>query len=69
MARPKVEHKPYDRNWTLRRTPERAALVEELQAALKRVKPDVDSIYGTATVAAVIDEALLALKRELDRQP
>lgn len=66
MARPKVADKPYEKNWTLRQTPERIARMERLRQMLKDSGRDLETIYDTVTTAAILDEALAALERELD---
>lgn len=56
------------KNWTVRRTKERDALMQRVREKLKESGREVETIYDTPTTAAVIDEALKALDKELSKE-
>lgn len=58
-----------DKAWSIRRTPERDALVEKLRERLQNSGRTVETIHGVVTTAAVIDEALKVLETVLDADP
>ena len=57
-----------ERVWTIRRTDERERLIEALRALLKSSGREVETIHGTVTTAAIFDEALRALEKELEQE-
>lgn len=54
--------------FALRYTPARGELVERLRVKLKAVGRQVETLHGVVTNAYVLDEALKALERELDKE-
>ncbi|MEO8610120.1 MAG: hypothetical protein ABI690_19655 [Chloroflexota bacterium] len=58
-----------ERAWNLRRTPQRDKLIESLRGKLAQSGRTVETIHGVVTTAAIFDEGLKALERELDAEP
>ena len=57
-----------NKQWALRYTPERVALIERLRAKLEQVNRKVSRLHGTITDAAILEQGLQALERELDQE-
>lgn len=54
--------------WNIRKTPERETVIEGLRERLKASGRSVETIHGSVTTAAIFDEALKALDKELTKE-
>jgi hypothetical protein len=56
-----------DKNWTIRRTPERDQLLARVRAKINQSGRQVETIHGVPTTAGIVEEALKELDKQLSK--